>query len=312
VDSLDLSVEAGEIFGFLGPNGAGKTTTLKLLVGLLRPTAGRGRILGRPLGDPRARARVGFLPEDPLFYDHLTVREFVQLCGELFGLGGPALADRVDAVLRRLGLDAHADTRLRRLSKGLAQRTGLAQALVNEPALLILDEPMSGLDPIGRSEVRRVLLEMKERGATILFSSHILPDVESLCDRVGVIRGGRLAAVGRVEDLLAPRTRTYEVVAAVPAGRNAGLSGAYPVSVRASGDRLFIDVREADAVGPVLARLLASGARVESVTPRRESLEDYFLREVAAGPDAGGADRDPGDASEAGGAPAARRRDVAS
>ena len=303
LDGLDLEIGPGEIFGFLGPNGAGKTTTLRLLTGLIRPTSGRGFLLGRPLGDPQARARIGFLPENPSFYDHLSLREFLRLCGALFGLGGRPLSARIDALIERLGLVREADRPMRRLSKGQAQRAGIAQSLVNEPAVLFLDEPMSGLDPIGRAEIRDVLLELNARGTTVFFSSHILPDVESICDRVGIIESGRLRKIGCVDDLLATATHGYDIAAAGIA--TGAVLGALPgVTARPAGDRVLLSVSEPGGLNEVLARVIAAGGRIESVTPRRQTLEEFFLREVGAAARSAAtdapADRTPRDAEAAG------------
>ena len=210
---LNLQVQVGEVFGFLGPNGAGKTTTLKLLTGLIHPTAGSATILGEPAGTVGVKARIGFLPENPYFYDYLTGSEFLDYCGSLAGLPRAVRRDRVQSLLAQMGLSRQGSLQLRKYSKGMLQRIGLAQALINEPAVIFLDEPMSGLDPIGRKEVRDLILHLREQGRTVFFSTHIIPDVEVVCDRVGIILAGRLAAVGHVEELLASPLEQIEVTA---------------------------------------------------------------------------------------------------
>src|ERR671917_629785 len=202
LDGLTLSVGRGEIFGFLGANGAGKTTTLKLLMRLMYPTSGGARILGRDIGDTGMHADIGYLPEHPYFYDYLTARELLEYCAELFGYARPERKRRAAEMLRRVRLEEKSwDKQLRKFSKGMLQRVGLAQALVNDPRVVFLDEPMSGLDPVGRREVRDLIAAQRERGATVFFSTHILADIEVLCDRAAVLRRGRLAHVGRLEDL---------------------------------------------------------------------------------------------------------------
>ncbi|HEU5194731.1 MAG TPA: ABC transporter ATP-binding protein, partial [Methylomirabilota bacterium] len=202
LDGLSLTVEPGEVFGFLGGNGAGKTTAIKVLMRLMTPTAGSARILGRDVADVAVHARVGYLPEQPYFYDYLTARELVEYCAELFGYGPAARRARAADLLRRVHLDEAAwDRQLRKFSKGMLQRVGLAQALVNDPELVVLDEPMSGLDPIGRRQVRDLIAGLRQSGTTVFFSSHIIADIEVLCDRVAVLRSGRLAHVGRLDEL---------------------------------------------------------------------------------------------------------------
>ncbi len=280
---IDLKVEEGETVGYLGPNGAGKTTTLKLMVALLAPTSGRVLIGGLPPSDTRARGLIGFLPESPYFYEYLSGREFLRLAarlGEESGGRGGSLG-RVDALLERVGLAAAADRSLRKYSKGMLQRIGLAQALVGDPPILILDEPMSGLDPIGRREVRDLILELKRRGKTIFFSSHILADAELVCDRVAFIDRGRLLGVRSLGDLKA--AGGVEVtVAGIPPDRLAALGA--PGAEVIAGREGSVLVLESDRDLPgTLEAARRAGGRVVSVIPRRETLEEMFLRIVGGG-----------------------------
>ncbi|MBK9145633.1 MAG: ABC transporter ATP-binding protein [Candidatus Melainabacteria bacterium] len=201
LSSLDLAVTRGETYGLLGPNGAGKTTTLKILLGLLRPDSGEARVLDAPAGHPAALRKIGFLPENPYFYSHLTAMEFLDFVGQLFEMPAPERKTRAGELLARVGLSESADKQMVRFSKGMLQRLGIAQSLINDPKVLFLDEPMSGLDPIGRKDVRLILQELKEKGKTIFFNSHLLPDVNEICDRVGVMHRGRLVSEDRVADI---------------------------------------------------------------------------------------------------------------
>src|SRR3954465_4952490 len=212
LDRLSLDIEQGEVFGFLGPNGAGKTTTLKLLMQLIYPTSGQARILGRPVGDITVRQRIGYLPENPSFYDYLTAEELLGYFAQLFGYTSAERKTRVAALLDRVGIGAERKRQLRKFSKGMIQRVGIAQALLNDPEVVFLDEPMSGLDPLGRRDVRQLILELRDQGRTVFFSSHILADAEALCRRVAVVAGGRLAASGTLTDILAFQVRGWELV----------------------------------------------------------------------------------------------------
>src|SRR6187397_1417790 len=214
LDRLSLEVEAGEVFGFLGPNGAGKTTTLKLLMQLVYPTSGRAELLGKPIGDLSAKRRIGYLPENPYFYDHLSAEELLRYFAGLFGYRGADARRRVEGLLDEVGIGAERKLQLRKFSKGMLQRVGIAQALINDPELVIFDEPMSGLDPLGRREVRSLILGLRDRGCTVFFSSHVLSDAEALCSRVGIVARGRLMTTGRLTDMLAFRVRGWDVVAA--------------------------------------------------------------------------------------------------
>src|SRR5690606_6126041 len=278
VEELDLSVLRGEIYGFLGPNGAGKSTTIKMLVGLVAPTSGSARLFGEPITSRKARRRLGYLPENPYFHDFLTARQLLSFHGRLCGLSSTELAERIPRLLDLVGLGKAMDLPLRRFSKGMVQRAGIAQALVSDPDLVILDEPMSGLDPIGRKDVRDVIFRLKEMGKTIFFSSHILPDVEAICDRVGLLLGGRLREEGRLEDLLSAGARAVDVVAeGIPERLAAELSRrADRILPKGTGLALtFADEAEADRA---VAALAAAGARIVSVARHRESLEDLFGR----------------------------------
>jgi ABC-2 type transport system ATP-binding protein len=209
---LHLSVEEGEIFGFLGPNGAGKTTTLKMLMGLVFPTGGSARILGRDWMDPEVKAQIGFLPEQPYFYDYLTAHELLEYYGQLSGLEARGRKQKVENVLQRVGLTDVKGMQLRKFSKGMLQRVGIAQAILHDPKLVFFDEPMSGLDPIGRRDVRDLMAQLKEEGKTVFFSTHILSDAEALCDRVAIIHKGELRGVGAVDELTSTVQGKIEVV----------------------------------------------------------------------------------------------------
>jgi ABC-2 type transport system ATP-binding protein len=274
---LDLEVRRGEILGYIGPNGAGKTTTLKLLTGLLRPDRGEARVFGLPLAERAWRQRVGYLPEHPYLYDYLTAAEYLDYAGRLFGLAPRRRRERSRELLALVGLERSAEVPMRRFSKGMVQRAGLAQALVNDPDLVLLDEPMSGLDPIGRRLVRDLILELRRAGKTVFFSTHILSDAETLCDRVAVLRGGRLLSVGALGEMLRPEVEHLEVLATGvdPAGLD--LEGV--VRHETLGDRVRLEVDEG-TLGRVILALEAAGGRVLAVQPMRPSLEDYFFREL--------------------------------
>src|SRR5262249_30943000 len=273
VEGLSLEVGRGELFGFVGPNGAGKTTTIRTAMGLIRPTRGRVSIFGHPAGSRAARERLGFLPESPYFYDYLSARELLDLAGRIFGLAPAERRARAGKLLERVGLGDAADRPLRKFSKGMLQRAGLAQALMNDPELVVLDEPMSGLDPLGRKDVRDLMVELHEAGKTIFFSTHILPDVEALCDRVGVIHQGRLRDVGPVARLLDQTHVGTEVV--LRTHEPIDLDG---VTVeRRTDEEMTVVLPAGTDVTSFLARLDGK-ARVVTVTPRRDSLEDWFVR----------------------------------
>jgi ABC-2 type transport system ATP-binding protein len=281
LEGLDLEVRQGEVFGFLGPNGAGKTTTIKMLMGLIYPTSGQAWLFGRPIGDQESKARLGFLPESPYFYDYLTGLEFLQFYGHLFGIRGAALEKRIDELLDLVGMSHARHLQLRKFSKGMLQRVGIAQALINDPELVVLDEPMSGLDPIGRKEIRDLILRLKESGKTIFFSSHILHDAELLCDRVAIILKGKLVACGSVSELIDEgATHSVEVVID-------GLGSEGLVRLRQLADRVIIQGPQVLAVlpsrqqvGQVLEIIRGAKATLVSLTPQKGSLEDLFIREV--------------------------------
>jgi ABC-2 type transport system ATP-binding protein len=281
VKSVSFEVRRGEIFGFLGPNGAGKTTTLKMLMGLIFPSAGRAEVLGLPVPTRSAKRRLGYLPESPYFYDYLTPEEFLDFIGALCDLPAAERRARADRLIRRVGLDHARGRPLRKFSKGMLQRIGIAQALMADPELVILDEPMTGLDPLGRKEVRDLILELRDEGKTIFFSTHILPDVEMTCDRVAIVIGGSLRSVGPLGALLSARLLSTEVVLRPPAG---GLSRlALPAGARqavSSDHGVSLELPDGTDVDAFLRAALAVGASVVSVSPRRESLEDLFVREA--------------------------------
>ena len=276
---LTLNISVGEVFGYLGPNGSGKTTTLKILTGLVFPDAGSATLLGSPLGERAGRQRLGFLPENPNFYDYLTPREYLDYAGWLFGLGRAHRRERARELLEKVGLTAFADVALRRFSKGMLQRMGLAQALVNSPDLVFLDEPMSGLDPIGRRLVRELILDLKAAGKTVFFSTHILSDAETLCDRVALMRAGRLVAVGRLTDILKIDVTHMEVLVTGITQEDLRSLPPGAEKKRVMGERWTLHVPEAQ-LGAVVGVLEEAGGRILSVQPVRQSLEEYFFKEM--------------------------------
>lgn len=273
---LDLSIEAGEAYALLGANGAGKSTTLRILLGLARPDQGRGHLLGKPLGDREARRHLGYLPESPTFHERLTADEFLRYCGALLGLRGAALSRRVDTLLEQVSLAQARKTWLRRLSKGMLQRLGLAQALLGEPDLLILDEPMSGLDPPGRKLVRDLILEQRQAGRTVLFSTHILGDAEMVCTRAGVLRDGRIEAELRLEDLSRLRSESVEVTLSGLRERDVRRLSVLARSTRSVGESQLFLVSPAETQ-ELVHMALEAGATIEALVPRRPSLEDVYL-----------------------------------
>ena len=278
VRGVSFEVREQEIFGFLGPNGAGKTTTIKMLTGLIAPTSGSGSMFGVPVPSPEAMGRVGFLPENPYVYPYLTPREFVTLCARLSGMSGPKLGLRVEEIVSRVGMAYAIDRPVRALSKGMLQRVGLAAAMVHKPELLILDEPMSGLDPVGRKEVRDIIVEERAAGRTIFFSSHILSDVEMLCDRVCILRKGEVVVSGSIHDLLDSGARHSEITMRAVSGELTAALEKMGLSPRALGTSVAVDVEGDDAIQGVIKLAVDRGARIETVTPKRETLEDLFVR----------------------------------
>jgi ABC-2 type transport system ATP-binding protein len=284
LDHLSLQVDAGEVFGFLGPNGAGKTTTLKLLLQLVFPTSGEARVLGRPPGDPAAKQRLGYLPENPYFYDYLTAEELLTYFGGLFGLRSSERRRRVSTLLDEVGIGGERRLQLRKFSKGMLQRVGIAQALLNEPELVILDEPMSGLDPLGRRDVRQLILRLRDRGCTVFFSSHVLSDAEALCGRVAILAKGRLVASGKLSEILAFGVHGWELVVCdvredVVARHKARVTRVLPISA----GRFALELPLESQPEQLLAEIIAEGGRLVSLNPIRETLEDFFVERVSQG-----------------------------
>jgi ABC-2 type transport system ATP-binding protein len=284
---LNLTVAEGEVFGFLGPNGAGKTTTLKLLMGLVFPTGGTARILGKAIDDPAMKAQIGFLPEQPYFYDYLTAKELLEYYAQLSGMEPKQRGRKIEAMLERVGLKDTARVQLRKFSKGMLQRVGLAQAILHDPKVVFLDEPMSGLDPMGRREVRDLMEELKQQGKTVFFSTHILSDAEALCDRVAVIHQGELRGVGQVAELTSSVAAKVELIwngSAVPAGLNALGAECHVIGETI---RAVLPDAQQEAALEILRR---ERVRLISLIPVRSSLEEYYLQKVSseAAPAVGG------------------------
>jgi ABC-2 type transport system ATP-binding protein len=276
LEDLSLTVMPGQIFGFLGGNGAGKTTTIKILMGLLFPTAGTARILGSDISDVSMHKRIGYCPENPYFYDYLTASELMKYFGELFGLNSSERTNTAAELLGKVGLDEKDwNKQLRKFSKGMLQRVGLAQALINEPEIVFFDEPMSGLDPIGRREIRELIIDLRKKGTTVFMSTHILSDVEALCDEVAILRSGKLAAKGNLDELLSTQgeQQIYEVNL-----KNITLSqldGTYIKFENANG--VTVHVSDEAEIEKLLSEARSAGGKIVSVQTVRQSLEELFV-----------------------------------
>jgi ABC-2 type transport system ATP-binding protein len=277
IENVTFEIEAGEIFGLLGPNGAGKTTTMKCILGLVRPDSGSIELFGETGNEVQARANLGFLSESPYIYEMLTARDFLTFCAELYGMPRKAAVQRSDEMLAFFHLQDAADRQLRKYSKGMLQRIGLAQAMLNQARFLILDEPMSGLDPVSRKEVRDLLLALRAEGRTILFSSHILSDAELLCDRVGILVNGRLLSVGKVQSLV-EKIHGYEVTLSNAA--DCKLDGIPHQVVTKADNQLLLVIPTIEAVNEVLNLSRIQNFRVEAIVPQRETLEEVYLNKV--------------------------------
>ena len=285
LDDLNLQVEGGQIFGFLGGNGAGKTTTIKILMSLIFPTTGRAKVLGSDISDVRMHQKIGYCPENPYFYDYLKARELMNYFGELFGLNQSQRNRKTEELLTRVGLEEKDwNKQLRKFSKGMLQRVGLAQALINEPEIVFLDEPMSGLDPIGRREIRELISELRDNGTTVFMSTHILSDIEALCDNVAILRQGKLAATGKLDDLLTQsgEKQSFEVVVkniSAEKLRNA-LAAIAGAIVAAKPNGANVQIFDENDVEKVLQATRNAGGKLISVQPIRQSLEELFVKET--------------------------------
>ncbi|MDY7033223.1 MAG: ABC transporter ATP-binding protein [Thermodesulfobacteriota bacterium] len=280
LDDLNLEVEKGEIFGYIGPNGAGKTTTLKVIMGLIYPTSGNVKIFSKDVSDINVRAEMGFLPESPYFYDYLTAKEFLDFYAQLFSLKKKERTKRIEELLDMVDLRKAKDVQLRKFSRGMLQRIGLAQALINDPQLVVLDEPMSGLDPVGRSKIRNIILRLRDQGKTVFFSTHILSDVEMICDRVGILVGGKLRASGNLHELLEDRIRSIEITASRLGDK--GIEQVQRIAKRTTirDERVLITVDKKEDEQEVLRIIRKNKGELISLIPQRESLEDLFMEEL--------------------------------
>lgn len=276
LDGVNLTVEKGDVFGFLGPNGAGKTTTLKILMGLVFPTSGSLKLFGEHWLNVELKRRIGFLPENPYFYEYLNAFEFLSFYADLFGLRGKEKQKRIDYLLELVGMTRYRNLQLRKFSKGMLQRIGLAQALINDPELVVLDEPQTGLDPIGRHDVRQIILHLKEEGKTVFFSSHVMPDVEMICEKVAIMMRGKIHDVGRLDQLLSPKTHYFEVL----------FKKCDPKKIKAKfdhrrvgGDDIAKVTTEAQ-LNALIKEIYRLKGVVIAVTPHTETLEELFMHQV--------------------------------
>lgn len=287
--SVGFEVKKGEIFGFLGPNGSGKSTTIKILFEIIFPTSGSAMLLGKPLGDKESKRKIGFLPENPYFYEYLTATQFLNFHGQLQGLSSSFLKNRIPEVLNMVGMKGTEHMYLRSFSKGMLQRVGLAQALVHDPELVVLDEPMTGLDPVGRKEVRDLMLQLKEQGKTVFFSTHILSDVETVCDRVAILNKGHLLKCGSLEELVSVDVKYVDMVWSGLTEKLAEYLKGFDSKAVRSADSFYLKlhphVGEAPVqfqkrVNQVVEQGISMGGQIKTLSPKKESLEDVFVKQV--------------------------------
>lgn len=274
---IALSVEQGEVFGYLGPNGAGKTTTIKCILGLIFPEEGKIEIFGHPHLSPKAKEKTGFLPENPYFYDHLTASEFLDYYSQLFLIKKEEKEKKIKSLLRLVDLELSADLQLRKFSRGMLQRIGMAQALLNDPSLIFLDEPLGGLDPLGRKEIRDIIVRLKDEGKTVFLSSHILQDIEMICTRVAIIVNGEIINQGALQDLISEKILFTEVILSGVGEKELEGMGEY---LSGHGDRTLLKVFKEENVEKVLRLVQSSKGKVHSLIPRTETLEDLFVEIV--------------------------------
>lgn len=281
VKNLSLEVNQGEIFGFLGPNGAGKTTTIKILLGIIYPTQGEAYVLGTPAGDPKTHYKLSYLPENPYFYDYMTGEEILSFYAQLFGIGEPERSKRIKELLGRVGLSRAASQPIRTYSKGMQQRIGLAQCLLNDPELLILDEPTAGLDPIAHIDIRDMILDLRDKGKTLFVCSHQLSDVEAVCDRVAILKNGEMARLGKLDELLAGGT--VEMIAERVENGILDQLKSLGGQAHLHEGKLFVQQPDDDSIGAVIDLVRKNGGRIISILPQRRTLEDLFVETIQGG-----------------------------
>lgn len=274
---ISLSVEQGEIFGYLGPNGAGKTTTIKCILGLIFPEQGEIKILGYPYLSLQSKERLGFLPENPYFYDYLTAQEFLDFYSRLYHLPSKQTKDKIRCLIKLVGLERSTNLQLRKFSKGMLQRIGLAQALVNDPELVILDEPLGGLDPLGRKELRDIIVQLKEEGKTIFLSSHILQDIEMICDKVAIILDGRIVSEGKLQELISEKILFTEIIVS---GVDQTDLQPHTTDMSFQGDKIFIKVFQEEKINDILSLIQEKKGKIHSLISRTPTLEDLFIGTV--------------------------------